>query len=293
MCSAPARGALMQQAQTESTEHMMSMQRHMTRAAGREEEDEAENGALEQELRELAGAMAAPERQAAHAAALAMPAAVLEQQLAVGAGEMEQLLAQLRAEPDTDDERAAKFALYETFSETTQKAREALFTFWDGCKHEFGGDGGGGGGGGGGQAREGVAHALKRLDRQENWAIEFADGRWFVFDMARKCDANSALIDSTLGSIKTKLELLARQDDCPICLEPLAEDAEGGDDAGVVVLGCCHKVCRECWDEWVKLKRGRAFCPLCRNDEFLGDVVEGHGVPAPLWAQVRVASGGE
>ena len=94
-----------------------------------------------------------------------------------------------------------------------------------------------------------------------------------------------------------QLELLAQQDDCPICLEPLAPTGggDGGDapdaPAPPVVLGCCHKVCGPCWRHWLQLKGRGAFCPLCRNDEFLGNVVEGRGVPAALYDE-SVARGG-
>ena len=43
----------------------------------------------------------------------------------------------------------------------------------------------------------------------------------------------------------------------------------------IKVLGCCHKVCGECWAHWQAIKHGRGFCLLCKHEEFLGDVCEG------------------
>ena len=87
-----------------------------------------------------------------------------------------------------------------------------------------------------------------------------------------KADANNRHIDTLLQGIKTKLELLARQTECPICLEPLEQGAPAGGEAGdgaagagagagadaggargghpAVVLSCCHRVCAPCWRHW-------------------------------------------
>ena len=90
---------------------------------------------------------------------------------------------------------------------------------------------------------------------------------WFVHGMCKKAAQNSAVIDGVLRSIRTKLDLLSRQDECPICLESFDADHIPQ------VLGCCHKVCDECWAHWKEVRRGRAFCPLCRNEEFVTEVV--------------------
>lgn len=73
-----------------------------------------------------------------------------------------------------------------------------------------------------------------------------------------------------LEDFQKKLEFLAKNDqqECPVCLEPF--EAEG--EHAAATLGCCHKVCKECWETWSQLMHGRAFCPLCRHEEFLGEV---------------------
>ena len=53
------------------------------------------------------------------------------------ASDMEKLLADLRDEPDTDAERAAKFALFEAYLETVTKMREQTFAFWQESKPDF------------------------------------------------------------------------------------------------------------------------------------------------------------
>ena len=80
--------------------------------------------------------------------------------------------------------------------------------------------------------------------------------------------------------IKTKLELVAQQDDCPICLQALNLTE-------CKVLGCCHKTCLDCWQQWSEIKGGADFCPLCKNEEFLTDVCEGRALPAELFERVR------
>jgi len=59
----------------------------------------------------------------------------------------------------------------------------------------------------------------------------------------------------------------------------------------VHVLACCHKVCKECWDNYAQMNR-RSKCPLCRSDDFLQDMaqefegLQGAGaVPAPALPQ--------
>jgi len=84
-----------------------------------------------------------------------------------------------------------------------------------------------------------------------------------VYDMTSKAGQNSKMIGQILGNIKTKLDLLSRQDECPICLDAL--------DDGAHVLQCCHKVCADCWEHWSEMQGGRVFCPLCREEDFLGE----------------------
>lgn len=85
--------------------------------------------------------------------------------------------------------------------------------------------------------------------------------------MTRKAGQNNSTIGRVLQNIKTKLELLSREYDCPICLEQLGEGVP------TRVLDCCHKVCEDCWQYWDSLQGGHGWCPLCRHDEFLSTFV--------------------
>ena len=187
-----------------------------------------------------------------------------EEANAVQEDEMEVLLADLRDEPDTDTERAAKFALYEAYLETVSAARSAMFSFWENdAKPEFDNA----------TAIAAVERDLARIDSAANMGIPDFDGPvWFVFGMCNKVIFNNDLMERTLKGIRTKLDLLSRQDACPVCLDSFGD---GTDESGPVaqVLGCCHKVCDECWAHWKAACGGRAFCPLCRNEEFVSDLI--------------------
>jgi hypothetical protein len=189
-----------------------------------------------------------------------------EEILEAGGGEaeseMEKLLNELRKEPSDDKGRAAKFSLYETYQETIQESRKGLFKFWADCKKEFVGD----------KKDEDSAAvkevnaSLKRVDDPRN--LGFPDMRgdtWFVYHMAVKVTKNNSMLGDVLKGIQTKLDLLSRQEDCPICLEELDEDP--------AVLGCCHKTCSECWANWKMMQGDNAFCPLCKHNDFLGTVM--------------------
>ena len=87
-----------------------------------------------------------------------------------------------------------------------------------------------------------------------------------------KVMANCKTIDGLLRTLTLKLEQMASQDECPVCLETFEDigKLEGNEDAangGATALGCCHKVCTECWDHWRPMQGG-GFCPLCRHEEF-------------------------
>mmetsp|Transcript_14319 Transcript_14319/g.27225 ORF Transcript_14319/g.27225 Transcript_14319/m.27225 type:complete len:438 (-) Transcript_14319:97-1410(-) len=41
----------------------------------------------------------------------------------------------------------------------------------------------------------------------------------------------------------------------------------------VHTLGCCHKVCKECWDNYAQMN-AKAKCPLCRDQDFLQDMAQ-------------------
>eukprot|EP00656_Telonema_subtile_P013451 TRINITY_DN16833_c0_g1_i1.p2 TRINITY_DN16833_c0_g1~~TRINITY_DN16833_c0_g1_i1.p2 ORF type:complete len:243 (+),score=79.20 TRINITY_DN16833_c0_g1_i1:248-976(+) len=182
----------------------------------------------------------------------------VEASLEADLSDMEELLLQLRAEPSDEAEVTVRFGLFEKYMETVEKTRGQTLGFWDECKGDF---------------HEGgvveVEQQLKAMDGEDNLAVDFVEGRWFVYDMTKKAGANNGMIGRVLANIKTKLELLADQPECPICLEALDTQEEPP-----AVLGCCHKVCAECWAHWQEMQGEQAFCPLCRHDEFLGNFMQ-------------------
>jgi len=188
---------------------------------------------------------------------IAPSAAPVEAMEEEGQLEMQELLQQLKVEPMEEAEQGAKFLLFEKYLETVEKMRHETFEFWAEAREDFHESG-----------RGDVERALKRIDAADNLGVEFVEGRWFVYDMTNKAGSNCALIGRNLAMIKSRLDLLAQQDECPVCLEQLGECGEEPH-----VFGCCHKVCGECWEHWSNMHRGAAFCPLCRNEEFLGDIM--------------------
>lgn len=190
--------------------------------------------------------------------------------------EIQALLQQLMVEPEEDEERIRKFGLYETLLETVEAARKTTFEFYDGCKADFADAGGE-------SVQATIERSLAGIDGGDNMAVDFREDRWFVYDMTRKADSNNSMLGRVLADIKTKLDLIAQHDDCPICLESM----EGMNPENLKVLGCCHKVCGECWAQWQAIKHGHGFCPLCKHEEFLGDVCEGHALPPALFARVH------
>merc|ERR1712232_1545546 len=111
---------------------------------------------------------------------------------------------------------------------------------------------------------------VKGIDSNEAMGIYDQAREWFVFLMMRQAERNNLNMARILEGFEKKLEFLASNDqsECPVCLE--AFTAEG--DHAPETLGCCHKVCKDCWKNWSAVTNGRPFCPLCRNDEFLGAV---------------------
>jgi len=167
------------------------------------------------------------------------------------------LLQQLQREPDNDEEMMAKFALYETYSQQVQKVRSTLFTlFEESCP----------------TLPEAVAKdmekQLKRIDRDEAMGIPDDAREWFVYHMMKQAGRNNKSMAGILENFEKKLEFLAKseQEECPICLETFSEELPAE------TLGCCHRVCKDCWVHWSSVMHGHPFCPLCRNDEFMQEV---------------------
>jgi len=178
----------------------------------------------------------------------------------VVAGGAAQALKKLKVEPKEAAECAAKFSLYECYASEVEKMRNTLLSFHEESRPTMppavAGD---------------LDKQVRGIDSEEAMGIQDGQREWFVFHMMRQADRNNALMASILDSFEKKLELLASssQAECPICLEDFSE--LGGVRAPET-LSCCHKVCKECWGNWSTVMHGRPFCPLCRHDEFLGEV---------------------
>lgn len=209
---------------------------------------------VEDEEEEEAEGMA----EAAALVGLAEPAALARapgpESCSAGEDEFEKLLNQLKIEPTNDEEMAAKFGIYGTYSEEVSKMRATLFGLYEENKASLPD-----------AVKADMERQLKRIDREEAMGIPEHIRVWFVYHMMRQAGVNNESMGGIMERFEKKLEFLANndQDECPICLEELSSDRPS------TILGCCHKVCSECWDHWVTVMHGHPFCPLCKNEEFV------------------------
>lgn len=172
------------------------------------------------------------------------------------AGAVAALLRQLANEPEDAAECAAKFSLYEGYATEVTGMRDTVLQFH-------------------GEARPtlppAVAAEMDRqvegIDSEDAMRIPERSQEWFVYHMMRQAERNNLRMAAVLEGMEKKLEFLASNDqlECPVCLESF-----DGEERAPETLGCCHKVCKECWHNWSKVTRGRPFCPFCRHEDFLG-----------------------
>merc|ERR1719326_1070471 len=192
------------------------------KAAAEEDDDDAGDEMLESAQRQLLAA--------GHAWAARGDAGLDAVDDALGS-----LLAQLRVEPADDAEAAAKFALYEAHAEAVATVRDALFTLWAGARADVG------------DGAPVFERALRGVDARANLELDEDARFWFVFSMATAVSANEAKIARVMRELRAKLEMLAAQTECPICLERLPAGGDGGAAAAAATtLGCAHRVCGEC-----------------------------------------------
>jgi len=118
---------------------------------------------------------------------------------------------------------------------------------------------------------------IKKVDSQDGMQIPDRSREWFVYHMMCQAERNNVKMAGILDEFDKKLKFLAQSDqaECPICLDAIGADAKPAE-----TLGCCHKVCKECWDNWTKVTRRRPFCPLCRHEDFIGAVTARATEPA-------------
>jgi hypothetical protein len=171
------------------------------------------------------------------------------------------LLKQLEVEPKEDNELAAKFALFETFLQTVTVIREQTFEFWRENMDLF--EGG---------AKVSAQKEVDKIDAADCLGIFDDSRKWFVYDMTKKANENNGKIAQTLSLLRSRLEQINNMEvgECPFCLEDMAPLKEANQ---TTVLSCCHRVCTPCWEQWQKVKGSHAFCPLCRNDAFVEEVL--------------------
>jgi hypothetical protein len=175
--------------------------------------------------------------------------------------ELEVLLKQLETEPTEDSELGAKFALFETFLQTVTVIREQTLEFWQENMDLF--EGG---------SRLAAKKEVDKIDNTDSMGIEDDLQKWFVYSMTKKANENSVKIGQTLSLLRSRLEQMSNTEvgDCPFCLEDMGPMKEANN---TTVLTCCHRVCTPCWNNWRQIKGPHAFCPLCRNDEFVEEVL--------------------
>jgi hypothetical protein len=173
-------------------------------------------------------------------------------------GTVESVLSQLRQEPRDEVECAAKFGLYEGYAAEVESMRNTLFQFHAESRPTLPS-----------VIVEDMDKQIKAMDSQDSMQIPDRSREWFVFHMMRQAERNNLKMAATLDGFDKKLKFLAQNDqvECPVCLECFDGEAKAAE-----TLSCCHKVCKECWQNWSRVMRGRPFCPFCRHEEFLGAV---------------------
>mmetsp|Transcript_41758 Transcript_41758/g.97502 ORF Transcript_41758/g.97502 Transcript_41758/m.97502 type:complete len:353 (+) Transcript_41758:76-1134(+) len=171
----------------------------------------------------------------------------------------DELLKQLRTEPTDETECAAKFMLYEGYSKEVEEMRSALIKFHDETKPTLPSS-----------VAKDLSKQVKQIDSTEAMGIPDESREWFVFHMMKQAERNNVNMAKVLDNFEKKLEFLAKNDqqECPVCLDKFTESGPQAPET----LGCCHKVCKECWESWTAVTRGSPFCPLCRHNDFLGRV---------------------
>lgn len=171
----------------------------------------------------------------------------------ISENEIDKLLRELRYKPKDDEEATSKFAMYEAYAKTVETTRGGLCEFWAECQESFDK-----------RICASINNDITKLDAHQNMGIAWNERVWWAYEMIKVANQNNLKMISLLQNIQTKLELVAREDDCPICLEPKVEKH---------TLTCCHKVCCECWGEWQLLQGQNAFCPLCKEKDFIQAVL--------------------
>jgi len=171
------------------------------------------------------------------------------------------LLVQLKMEPTSDLERAAKFALYDAYSAEVEDMRNTIVKLHESSRPLL---------------PESLAismcQQIHALDSREAMSIPERTVEWFVYHMMHKAEQNNLRMASKLDAFEKRIKYLAEncQTECPVCLETFHAETKIPE-----TLGCCHKICRDCWTRWSTVMHGlkkHPFCPCCNHCEFIGTV---------------------
>jgi hypothetical protein len=171
------------------------------------------------------------------------------------------LYRQLVVEPEEDDERAAKFGLYEAFLAEVESIREILFKFHQERRPLLSQ-----------QLQTEMDDQIVKLDARQNMCIESDTQEWFVYHMMSQAERNNNYMAKKLDAWEAQLKTMTQADqlNCPVCLERFHPR-----DRPQETLGCCHKVCNVCWSQWQNYMHSigkKAFCPCCHYEAFMGAV---------------------
>jgi anti-sigma-K factor RskA len=177
------------------------------------------------------------------------------------------LLGTLKTEPSTDEDCAARFTLYERHAETVASMRNSLLKFWEDAKVEMTEA----------APRAAIDEQIRQIDNHRNLELFELSHYWFVYSMAVAVSKNEKKIQEVLRAIRSKITLLAEDgQNCSICLEPMLGSSQGATANSVVALGCAHKLHADCWRHWSAhcvTSRKEPFCPTCRNNDFLDEIL--------------------
>ena len=117
-----------------------------------------------------------------------------------------------------------------------------------------------------------IERQIAAVDRADNLSIADDPRKWFVHGMCEKASRNQRVLDGVLRDIQAKIQVLASQTECPICLEEFSPAVPP------TTLACAHKACQSCWTHWCAVVGGpHAPCPLCRHQDFLEGVMRAAG----------------
>jgi WWE domain len=198
-----------------------------------------------------------------------VPLSVSSDVASISDNTVNQALARLSRDPGNDEDRAALFKLFEKLSNHCLNLRGNFDTLIvQACT----------------SLPSGPASAVRQEgnklnDPQLNSIRE--DGTWFVRGMYITTSSVLRELMRISDAIAGLMRRIAEDSDkeCPVCLEKYTHDHTGHqihDGESEVIpryLGCGHKICASCWDNWSALCGAAPTCPICRgHEQFSADI---------------------